>query len=123
MRRFVVVASLATALMSVAAFSACKRDNTGPDAAALANEPFFISGEITEAGRPWGYRIKGVPGTSYRIDEAYFRLDSNTILRRADGSTATAADLVVGSKISLWITGPIMESHPVQVFAQRIVFK
>jgi hypothetical protein len=43
------------------------------------------------------------------------------LIRHANGSAATAADLVVGKKISLWITGIIMESYPVQVQATEIV--
>jgi hypothetical protein len=45
------------------------------------------------------------------------------MLLRADGTAATAADLVVGRELTLWITGPIAESYPVQVQAQRIILK
>ena len=102
---------------------ACQRTSAEPDAAALASEPFFLRGTITQAGQPWGYRIKGEPGTDYQVTEASFRVTAETSLRRADGSQATTADLVVGREITLWITGPIAESYPVQVSARRVLLK
>ena len=123
MRRRLSLMSLATSLGVILTFGACERTSTGFDAAALAKEPFFITGTITQAGQPWGYRVKGEPGTSYQINEAYFKLVPNTTVRRADGTPGTAADLTVGRAISLWITGPIAESYPVQVTAQLIVLK
>ena len=123
MRRRSILRSLVASLGVVLTVGACQRDTTRPNAAALSKEPFFISGAITEAGHPWGYRVKGEPGTSYGVTEAYFKLVPNTAVQRADGTPATAADLTVGRAISLWITGPIAESFPVQVTAQLIVLK
>ena len=114
-----LVVSVAAAVGAVA----CQRTSAEPDAAALVSEPFFLTGTITEAGKPWGYRMKGEPGTSYKVNEAYFRITAATELRRADGSPATTADLIVGREITLWIDGPIAESHPVQVGARRIILK
>ena len=71
--------------------------------------------------RLFARRRIGEPGTSNRVTEAFFRTTSATLIRHADGSAATAADLMVGKKISLWITGIIMESYPVQVQATEIV--
>lgn len=123
MRRIAVVASVITVTMGSATLAGCQRDTTNPAAAALINEPFFISGAITEAGQPWGFRIKGEPGTSYKINEAYFKVAPATEFRRADGGAATVSDLTVGREISLWITGPIAESYPVQVTAKLVVVK
>ena len=123
MRRMLGTAGLIVGAALASAAVACQRTSAEPDAAALANEPFFLRGRITQAGHPWGYRMTGEPGTSYQVTEATFRLTSETVLRRADGSQATAADLAEGREITLWITGPIAESYPVQVTAQRIVLK
>jgi hypothetical protein len=109
--------------MAVIGAVACQRTSAEPNAAALVTEPYFLRGTITEAGQAWGYRMYGEPGTSSRANEAYFRITPQTELLRADGSPATAADLIVGRSVSLWITGPIAESHPVQVGAKRIVLE
>jgi hypothetical protein len=112
-----------TALTGAAVIAGCQRTGAGPDAAALVTEPFFIRGALTETQQPWGYRLRGEPGTGYHEKEAYFRIGPETMLLRADGTAATAADLVVGRELTLWITGPIAESYPVQVQAQRIILK
>ena len=115
-------AALASALI-ISAVTGCRRDDPTSPAAALFGEPFFIRGPITQLGAPWGNLVTGEPGTNYQVDRAYFRTSAETEFRRADGSAATGADLRVGGKITLWITGPIMESYPVQVLASRIVIE
>ena len=122
MRTFLVRAGLAVSL-GIGALAGCRSDSPSGPKATLATGPYFIRGEITQAGQSWGTRVKGEPGTSYRITEAYFRTSSATLIHRANGATATAADLTVGTKISLWITGIIMESLPVQVEATEIVIE
>ena len=122
MRRLHVSVHLMTVLVS-AAVGGCQRTSAEPEAAILVNEPFFIRGALTETRHPWGYRLRGEPGTGYHETEAYFRIGPETKLLKADGTAADAADLVVGREVTLWITGPIAESYPVQVHAQRIVLK
>lgn len=123
MPRIYFMARLITGAAAVAVIAACGGNSAEPSAAALANEAYFIKGAITELGQPMGYRIRGEPGTNYQEKEAYFRVGAETELRKADGTRATVSDLVVGREITLWITGPIAESYPVQVRAQRIVLK
>ena len=119
-----VRATLVVALLASAALGGCRRDATSSPASGLfANEPFFIRGEVTDVGGPWGALVAGEPGTSYKVDQAFFRTSSETEFVRADGRAATAADVKVGATITLWITGPIMESHPVQVAAKRILIE
>jgi uncharacterized protein DUF3221 len=122
MRTFMVRTSLAI-LFSIGTLAACNRESTTGPKATLTNAPFFIRGEITRAGQPWGTLVEGQPGTSYRITEAYFRTSTSTLIHRTGGSTATVADLKVGTKITLWITGVIMESYPVQVEATEIIIE
>jgi hypothetical protein len=117
--RFTIAAALVAGLIT-----GCKREPTSTPASALfANDPFFIRGSVSEVGKPWGNLVTGEPGTSYKTDRAYFRITPETEFVRADGSAATVADVKVGTKITLWITGPIMESYPVQVAAQRILIE
>ena len=121
MRRYSVMVRLVFVLAAAAAVGACGRNSEPTGFAGLTSEPYFIRGTIASANHPWGFLIEGQPGTSYTITSAHFTVGENTVYRRADGSAASAADLRVGSPIRLWITGPIMESYPVQVRAQIIV--
>ena len=122
MRTFMVRASFAV-FLGIGALAGCRSDSASGPKALVATGPYFIRGEITQADQSWGTRVKGEPGTSYRETEAYFRTSSETLIHRANGSAATAADLTVGTKISLWITGIVMESYPVQVQATEIVIE
>ena len=109
--------------LALLALAACGRDRSATGPAALTSEPFFLTGSITEVGNSWGYRIEGTPGTAYRVNVAYFSVDAKTVIQHADGSGATAAELTVGRGATLWITGAIAESLPVQVGARLIVIR
>ena len=122
MRTFIVRTSLAV-FLGLGSLAACKGDSASGPKATLATGPYFIRGEITQAAQPWGTRVKGEPGGSNRETEAYFRTSAATLIHHANGSAATAADLTVGKKISLWITGIVLESYPVQVEATEIVIE
>ena len=49
------------------------------------------------------------------------RYSRTTILRRTFDTLFDKAELSVGQIISVWITGPILKSNPVQVSAMTIV--
>jgi hypothetical protein len=123
MRRLMSLARFVTLMGTTAAFVGCHNAGEPDAASAFTTEPFFIRGEITDTGHPWGYRVQGQPGTNYRVTDVVFRLTDNTLIRRADGSAASAADLVVGKTITLWIDGAIAESLPPQVGARLIVLR
>lgn len=120
MSRRVGLAAVTTALLASVALASCRRESTAPDPAAALSTRYFIHGSIVEIAA-WGYRVNGTPGTDYKVDQAFFRTTPQTEIRRSDGSPATVADLAVGRTITLWITGIIMESYPVQVVARAIV--
>jgi hypothetical protein len=115
--------ALIAATFLLGALAGCQHDSLTPAELAALSDPFFIRGSITEVGAPWGNLVVGEPGTDYRTDRAFFRISSETKIQRADGTSATAADIRVGRQIKLWITGPIMESYPVQVHADRILIE
>src|SRR5688572_6035055 len=119
--RLVVVLGTSAVLAAVVVIAACGRNSEPTGVAGLTSEPYFIRGNITSANPPWGFLVEGQPGTSYQVTTARFTVGENTVYRRADGSAATADDLRVGTAIRLWITGAIMESHPVQVRAEIVV--
>jgi len=115
--------ALIAATFLLGAAAACQRDSLTPAHLAASTDPYFIRGSITEVGAPWGNLVIGQPGTDYRTDRAFFRVSAETKIQRADGTSASVADIRVGRQIRLWITGPIMESYPVQVYADRIVIE
>jgi hypothetical protein len=61
-----------------------------------------------------------VDGEKYHV-----RLTNGTVIRRrgADGqmSSATLADIKVGTRAEVWFVGPILESYPAQGTAGRIM--
>ena len=111
---------LRSALLGSLGLIACARPATAPKAAVLSDD-FFIRGTIVQVDAPWGFLVRGVSGTEYQVDRAFFTVHSGTEFRRRAGGNASVNDLTVGREISLWITGPIMESYPVQVSAQLII--
>ncbi|HEX3157746.1 MAG TPA: DUF3221 domain-containing protein [Gemmatimonadaceae bacterium] len=77
--------------------------------------------------------ITSVDGERVRVEErpsepsggkkALVRLTERTQLLRRDGSAATVADLVLGTRVSVWFVGPVMESYPVQATARAVVLE
>jgi hypothetical protein len=117
-----IVAGIASALIGAAALAACGNDPAAPGSlAARANEPFFIRGAIAETGHPWGTLVRGEGSSRYPVTAAFFTIQPATVIERVDGSPASAADLAVGKRITVWITGAIAESLPPQVGARLIV--
>lgn len=120
MRRFLIRALFA--LGAPVVLVGCGPGSTGPDAAAAVfYGNYFIRGTITETAHPWGYLVKATGGGTSREPSAAFTVSSATVIKRLDGSPASKADLQTGRTISLWITGIILESLPVQVEAKSIV--
>ena len=120
MRRVLVIVRVAF-VFAAPLVAACSNRSTDPVAAAIADGDYYIRGTITEAGHPWGYLVKAVPGGAKTEPSAVFTLASDVVIRRLDGSAASKADLQVGRTVSVWITGIVMESSPVQVSAKSIV--
>ena len=118
-----VVAGIASVIGSALLYG-CSSESTVPaPGGALTNEPFFIRGTITKTGQPWGTLVTGEGSPRYPVSAAYFSIDSTTLIQRADGTAASAADLTVGTQVTVWITGAIAESLPPQVGARLIVIR
>lgn len=83
-------------------------------------EPAYLRGVITQVGGSAGYLLVGTPGPGYQESKAYFGARGATILRRS-GERADVSALVVGEEVSIWITGLVRESYPVQVDAAVVV--
>lgn len=86
--------------------------------AGFAGEP-SIRGTIT-AVDGGSIRVEEVPGEESGGAKAIVRVGRETAIRRAGGPAATAADLDVGGRVSVWFRGPVAESYPVQAAAGAI---
>ena len=79
-----------------------------------AGEP-YLTGTITSVGgEPLSVRIEEIPGG---LDtggaKAVARVTSRTIVTR-QGNSVAPGELRTGQRASLWLTGPVAESYPVQ---------
>lgn len=96
--------------------------------AAPATEP-DIRGTLTKvnvAVEPWTMLVEEKPEESSGSAKASVRLTPETrILKRAAGEVGRAApeELAVGQTVSVWFSGPVMESYPVQATAATLVIE
>lgn len=70
---------------------------------------------------------EGMVGDEYtgEVDDfvgnaGWFRVDEETEIFNLDGDLVGFEDLAVGQKVSVWVTGVVLESYPVQAMAARI---
>jgi len=122
-RTHVVIAGLL--LVGLLALAGC-----GPR---VPSEPPAIAGRIVSVTPTLGANTAGpadsgailVEGAGTVGDKAWITASRTTpILRQIkDGAVTTAsfADLEAGMRVSVWITGPVRESYPVQAEASTIL--
>jgi hypothetical protein len=111
-RRFLVWSTLSIAV-------ACA-PNGGP----LPNDAAYMSGTVTGVGRVaegWTVRVEERPLDLSGSAKGVFRVGGRTDVRRATGDAARADELREGQRVRVWVTGPVMESYPVQAAARLIV--
>ncbi len=83
-----------------------------------------MTGTITAIGRVaegWTVRVEERPQELSGSAKGVFRVSERTDLRRAGGGSARSGDLREGQRVRVWVTGPVMESYPVQARARLIV--
>jgi hypothetical protein len=98
--------------------AACGRSAT----AELPTEPPYLSGAIT-AIEPAEIRVEADPGASSGSAKAVLRFGPETRILWRTGEVAGRADLRLGTVVSAWVAGPVMESYPVQATAATIVIE
>ncbi|MEX2582347.1 MAG: DUF3221 domain-containing protein [Gemmatimonadota bacterium] len=77
--------------------------------------------------------VTGVEDGSIRVEEnpaeesgspkASISVTPETVVLYRGGDIAAAAELTIGHNVSVWFTGPVAESYPVQAAAETIVIE
>ena len=127
---------LGTLVVALAAFACNDPARPADDAQAAAGlvvipkSPPSIRGVITSAALDGGSTLAGIRG-SVRVesghpepgsyDKAVVAWDGSTRIARRDGMPAAPDELAKGVTVSVWFTGPVRESYPVQAVAGVIV--
>ena len=94
-----------------------------PDARrALPEEPPYLRGAVTAIDVS-EIRVEADPSTTARSAKAVLRLTEETQILWRTGEPADRGDLRLGSVVSAWVAGPVLESYPVQATARTIVIE
>ena len=136
MRLFRRLSLLGTSIVALAAFACNDPARPAQDAQATAGlvvipkTPPNIRGVITSAALQGGSTLADTRG-SIRVesghpdpgsyDKAVVAWDDATRIARRDGTPAAPDELAKGVTVSVWFTGPVRESYPVQAVAGLIV--
>lgn len=81
-----------------------------------------ISGVITQTSAD-AIRVEANPAEQSGSDKAMVRLTADTRVLRRNASHSTRAELTVGQRVSVWFSGPVAESYPVQAAARAVVIE
>lgn len=91
-----------------------------PRSGTLPTSEPSIAGAIT-AVEGIRIRVETDPRSPSGSPKASVRVDSTATILRRSGELARLEDLKLGSRVSVWFDGPVMESYPVQAIAGTIV--
>ena len=103
---------------------ACSVHHDGGAAAAssVPADPASIRGTVTSLGSaPQHIRVEVDPAAASGSDKAVVALGPDTRILHRDGRAAGVSDIAAGSVVSVWFTGPVRESYPVQADAGTVV--
>ena len=89
---------------------------------AVPRTPPEIRGIVTAADAG-SVRVEANPAEAAGSPKAVVRLTSETLVVYRNGDPAEAEELTVGHNVSVWFTGPVMESYPVQATAAAVVIE
>lgn len=88
----------------------------------LPEEPPYLRGAVTAIDAA-EIRVEADPSTTARSAKAVLRLTEETEILWRTGEPADRGDLRLGSVVSAWVAGPVLESYPVQATARTIVIE
>ena len=124
-----VVFSLATLPGCASEVSVNTTDTAGGLVQELPDEPPGIRGMITRADSAAGSSfilVEENPGDAAGSQKASVRLNDQTKIYRRSGSILEKTgqqELTAGKTVSVWFTGPVAESYPVQGTASVILLE
>lgn len=104
----------------VALLSACGGPSRAP--AELPSEPPYMTGAITAIDEG-SIRVEADPGGTAGSQKAMLRLTPETQILWRTGERADQGDLRLGTVVSAWISGPILESYPIQATVDTVVIE
>jgi hypothetical protein len=113
-------------LLATTACSSSRREeampNGGGDTTIPATSP-AITGTVTAVDGD-RIRVEENPADSSGSAKASVRIIAGeTRVVRRSGASATGADIIEGSRVSVWFVGPVMESYPVQARGGVVVIE
>jgi hypothetical protein len=68
-------------------------------------------------------RIEENPADLGGSAKAVLRVTESTRILHRSGAAVSLSDFRVGKRVRAWVTGPIMESYPVQATASAVVIE
>lgn len=98
-----------------------------PSGATLPSEPPSIEGTVQQSSAIQGGRrifVEASPPIAGREPVAYITVLAGADVLAGSGETiarASADELVVGTRVRVWFTGPVAESFPVQATAGTVL--
>jgi len=117
MTRFVVGTLVAVAPL------ACSADKNASTPTEPNSAPYMAGRvtAITQTGANFGtVRIEAVPGTASNGPKAVATVDAVTVVLSRDGKRGEFRTLAAGQWVRVWFDGAILETYPVQGFANTI---
>ncbi|MFW6078376.1 MAG: DUF3221 domain-containing protein [Gemmatimonadota bacterium] len=96
--------------------------DAGPDAV-IPDEAPSIEGLVTEVGDDGRVLVEEDPAERSGSKKAWVTLTDDTAIRRRSAAPASRSDLVPGTRVSVWFTGPVLESYPLQATAGVVVIE
>lgn len=111
--------TIATALLFISATAACGSRGADDPLASLAapTDAEGISGVVTLRDEGGRLKVEENPAEPTGSAKAVVSVAGARVYRRADGAQITASAIQVGDRVTVWFTGPVRESYPVQAQA------
>ena len=115
------------ACVPLAAFTSCQREAAVPlssgNAAVPAGAP-DITGVVTAVnGSARTLRVEERAEDASGSAKAVVRIPAGAPVLDRSGQARDFGDVRVGLRVSVWFTGPVAESYPVQATAQTVVIE
>jgi hypothetical protein len=88
----------------------------------VPTEEPYIRGTITDV-QAEGFLVEEDPTEVAGSPKAWLNFAQETRVVDASGAEAGVGELTVGRQVSVWVSGPVLESYPVQATAGTVVLE